>query len=1310
MFALVCGVVLAASFLLSSNTSLAVAANVRAHPAARGIAETGLALAVRHIKADDDWRDGKTSGQWLDDVDWQGGSFTVRFADDDGDLADDPLDTVDIAVVGRFNGIAHRVDATVAPTPAQPLRLLFAVRHAHDPSNADVRRRSMFEAWGYEVTLIDEDASASDYTDAMVGQDVIYVSGSTGNSQMQGKVDNPVVGVVLEESNLADDTGIAASPLDFYLDTRTYIADNLHPITQGFDLGYLTLADEDTKLRKTDGEVADGARALSTQNASGITLNAGGLPAFTSSADKSLMVIDAGDPRYDGSTAHARRVVLPFGSQDMDPQNLTEDGALIIRRSLEWAAGGSPPRGHIAAWGFDETSGTAVYDAIDDHHALLVNEPANDQPGRIGRAADFDGNDQYAVVQNRPQLNPADAFSVALWVNADSWGNGSRLLSKADDAQYRLWVTGGNLQLDLEGVGTIAAAAPSSNVWHHVAATYDGQELRLYLDGELANAANAAGSIDATDQPLYLAGTGPDGNAAAHFDGTLDDVRLFNRGLAHREVRWLHENASQTGVPQLVASYRFDSPPDDAVPQLVSHWQLNDSGTGDGYEGATGIAHIGRLQMQNTSYMDAYNEADGPYHVDNARPVFVVTNLSGNSPNSIDLSSQAYIHGDLLLGPDGDPEDDVDLDNDAYVSGEIKVAESPFTLPPRFVPDDFAASNDGNQTYNGGTRTWSGDLKFNNVTFNNNAVVNVVGDTRVELTNALTMNNGTINIPEGSSLVMYVDTSVELYNNSVINPDTTGPDRFQIVFVGSNVNDDLTMRAQSSITGQIVGPDDLHMHDDAQVYGSVITRDDIYMNGDNGIHYATGLGDVITGAGGTTGSDGTASGTVDATGLSFGNPSNTEAGLDGQSGDAFEFNGNDAFITVPHHPAYLLDRGAVAVWFNPDNLWGTQSLINKDENGFDSGGHFKLYLNGSILVATLESIDATYTVWGYGVEDEQWQHAAVSFGPGGLRLYLDGVLLDSHDYAGGLGPASGGRGNELPWVFGAAAADDPDDEDASDLAALLAALVGGGASVPEAYEGLLDDVRIYNRPLNASQVAAVLADGTPAAASEAVRFVDTANTDRPVHLPIDSPAAVEWLAPGRLRANSATLAASPSAAPKLNSQLAAADAFSLYAVFAPANTTQDGPARIVSYSDGTNDRNLTLGQEDDAIDARLRAGSASNNGLPALQADDTLEPNAHQRVLVVYDGTSLAIYRNGSLETTLENPGNLDGFDLDSPFMLLNEIGDARPWLGTLEAVDIYNAALDATQRQRVFRGQAPGPAGVLTGEDGVLVTWIENP
>ena len=59
--------------------------------------------------------------------------------------------------------------------------------------------------------------------------------------------------------------------------------------------------------------------------------------------------------------------------------------------------------------------------------------------------------------------------------------------------------------------------------------------------------------------------------------------------------------------------------------------------------------------------------------------------------------------------------------------------------------------------------------------------------------------------------------------------------------------------------------------------------------------------------------------------------------------------------------------------------------------------------------------------------------------------------------------------------------------------------------------------------------------------------------------------------------------------------------------FQPANLTQEGPARLFTISGDTSNRNVTLGQEGPALQARLRTTRTSNNGMPAIETGRLLK-------------------------------------------------------------------------------------------------------
>ena len=72
------------------------------------------------------------------------------------------------------------------------------------------------------------------------------------------------------------------------------------------------------------------------------------------------------------------------------------------------------------------------------------------------------------------------------------------------------------------------------NTWSHLATTYDGTTLRLYVNGALAGSSTIAGSIPASTGPLRLGGNAIWGE---WFSGEIDDVRVYNRALSATESR-----------------------------------------------------------------------------------------------------------------------------------------------------------------------------------------------------------------------------------------------------------------------------------------------------------------------------------------------------------------------------------------------------------------------------------------------------------------------------------------------------------------------------------------------------------------------------------------------------------------------------------------------------------------------------------------------------------------------------------------------------------------------------------------------------
>jgi hypothetical protein len=155
----------------------------------------------------------------------------------------------------------------------------------------------------------------------------------------------------------------------------------------------------------------------------------------------------------------------------------------------------------------------------------------------------FDGSSTQVTVSNAASLNPVNGITLAAWINSPDWFNSPRLIEKgASFNQYGLCITNtGQLQFYLSGVanGSVVATPPSINVWHHIAGTYDGSLISLYIDGQLVAQQPASGPVAITTDGLAI-GNRPGGGPAYRTDGILDDVRIYGSGLSANQIAQIY--------------------------------------------------------------------------------------------------------------------------------------------------------------------------------------------------------------------------------------------------------------------------------------------------------------------------------------------------------------------------------------------------------------------------------------------------------------------------------------------------------------------------------------------------------------------------------------------------------------------------------------------------------------------------------------------------------------------------------------------------------------------------------------------------
>lgn len=152
----------------------------------------------------------------------------------------------------------------------------------------------------------------------------------------------------------------------------------------------------------------------------------------------------------------------------------------------------------------------------------------------------------------------------------------------------------------------IAGAHPVSvGRWSDVAVTYDGSDVRLYVNGEQASSRAVSGPIQTTADPLWIGGNLPYGE---HFNGRIDEVRVYARALRADEIR---ADMARPIRParDLVAAYAFDAGSGNKATDSSGHgnvgaidgatWTRGRFGDALSFDGVSAVVRVPRSRSLN---------------------------------------------------------------------------------------------------------------------------------------------------------------------------------------------------------------------------------------------------------------------------------------------------------------------------------------------------------------------------------------------------------------------------------------------------------------------------------------------------------------------------------------------------------------------------------------------------------------------------------------------------------------------------------------------------------------------------------------
>ena len=200
---------------------------------------------------------------------------------------------------------------------------------------------------------------------------------------------------------------------------------------------------------------------------------------------------------------------------------------------------------------------------------------------------------------------------------------------------------------------------------------------------------------------------------------------------------------------------------------------------------------------------------------------------------------------------------------------------------------------------------------------------------------------------------------------------------------------------------------------------------------------------------------------------------------------------------------------------------------------------------------------------------------------------------------------------------------------------------------------------------------------------------DVSGVGSPLLLSINDPTTVEWIPGGGINVQQTSLIQSLANANKIGEACQISNEISLEMWVVPANSTQDGPCRMMTISNGINDRNCMLGQKNSRFISRVRTTSTNANGIPNLEtSSNTASPVLQHIVYTLAANGEEKMYVNNALVASGTRLGTFDNWNLNSETALISALNN---WLSLKASYVIKydNDPVDALKKADKILGVA---------------------
>jgi hypothetical protein len=697
--------------------------------------------------------------------------------------------------------------------------------------------------------------------------------------------------------------------------------------------------------------------------------------------------------------------------------------------------------GLVGAWGFNEGTGTTTADVSGLGNNGTLSNAAWTTAGKFGKALSFNGTNAWVTIADSASLHLTTAMTLEAWVEPtaalSAWR--SVLLKEAgteesyaiygnDDTNHPSgWAYVNGTYYPARGTASLAV-----NTWTHLATTYDGTTLKLYVNGVLTGSQAVSGSLLVSTGALRIGGNSIWGE---YFTGLVDEVRVYNRALSATEVQTDMNTpiASDTQPPTAPASLTATG----SVSSVSLSWPAATDNVGvdhyNVYRSTTSgfTPGSGNLvgQSATTAYTDAgltpgtyyyaVNAADAAGNVSPPSPQASAVVTGDVTPPTVSLTSPsggATVSGIVTVSANAS--DDVGVVGVQFLlNGSNLQAED--TTTPYSVSWNTTTAANGTYTLTAVARDAAGHSTTSapvSVTVNN-----VVDTTAPTVSLTAPANNATV------SGTVSVTASAS---------DNVGVAGVQFKLDGANLGAEVTTAPYSVSWTTTSATNGSHVLTavarDAAGNTATATSVTVTVNNITGLVGAWGF------------EEGSGTTTADASGHTLtGTLSNATWTTAGKFGKALAFNGTNAWVTVADNTLLHLTNGmTVEAWVKPaatSTNWTSAVMKERGTNGLA----YALYATDGANKPPAGYINRGADVEAAGTSVlplNTWSHLAVTYDGANIRLYVNGTQVGTKAQTGNI------TSSTSPLRF------------------------GGDSPWGEYFNGLIDEVRVYSVALTAAQI------------------------------------------------------------------------------------------------------------------------------------------------------------------------------------------------------------------------------------------------